>query len=315
MKPQVTVIGTIFVDCKGFAKQRYHAAGRNLGDIKFVHGGVGRNVAENLAHLGIGTTFISSIDQSAIGKEVLTRLKAAEIDTTYVSIAESQGMGMWLAILDESGDLAGSISQMPNLNLLASTLRAHGRTIIPQSTHVVLELDLNAQITQNVLALAAEYRKPVYGIPGNLAVILNHRHVLQDLDCFICNNIEAERLIAKPFAHHDFPQMQKDLRLFVRDTGLKSMVITLGSQGSIYYDLPTDEAGYQPIFPVTPVDSCGAGDAFFSGTVMGLVRGHHLREAVVYGTKLAAWTIQSAENTCLELTSKLANDELVAHPI
>ena len=53
MTIRVTVIGTIFMDCKGFAKQQYNAAGRNLGSVKFVHGGVGRERSREYSQYGI----------------------------------------------------------------------------------------------------------------------------------------------------------------------------------------------------------------------------------------------------------------------
>ena len=46
------------------------------------------------------------------------------------------------------------------------------------------------------------------------------------------------------------------------------------------------------------MDTSGAGDAFFSGTVMGLTRKLPLHEAVRYGAKLASLTIASEENSC-----------------
>ncbi|GBG57976.1 carbohydrate kinase [Sporomusaceae bacterium FL31] len=86
------------------------------------------------------------------------------------------------------------------------------------------------------------------------------------------------------------------------------MVITLGSKGAIYYNISSNKLGYQPVVPVEVVDTSGAGDAFFSGTVMGLIKGRPLAEAVIYGTKVAAWTIESDENTCAELSLKSEND-------
>ena len=47
------VIGVAFTDVKGFAKSKYDPQGRNLGEIKIVHGGVCRNVVENFANVGM----------------------------------------------------------------------------------------------------------------------------------------------------------------------------------------------------------------------------------------------------------------------
>ena len=50
---------------------------------------------------------------------------------------------------------------------------------------------------------------------------------------------------------------------------------------------------------------CGAGDAFFSGALAGLARGDSLAAAVVTGTEVAACTIQSAENNCIQLAEQM----------
>ncbi len=308
MFPAVSVIGTIFVDCKGFAKQNYQPDSRNVGRIQFVHGGVGRNVAENLALLGVATTFYSSVDDSGIGLEVLARLQQARVNTDSITRTSGNGMGMWLAILDEKGDLAGSISQMPDLQHLQASLQTHQQSIMEQTSHLVLELDLNEAISRQILAQAKAHQRPVYGIPGNLEVILHNRGLLADLECFICNNYEADRLMDTDFTSLSIDEMQDALTEYVHKSGLRSMVVTLGAKGSVFYSVSDKEAGYQPVYPVQIVDSSGAGDAFFSGTVMGLVRGLPLRDAVICGTKVAGWTIESEENNCKDLADKIELD-------
>ena len=54
--PGTVVMGVIFVDIKGFPFGEYHATGTNLGSIRFVHGGVARNVAEDMARIGSPVT-------------------------------------------------------------------------------------------------------------------------------------------------------------------------------------------------------------------------------------------------------------------
>jgi pseudouridine kinase len=310
MTPFVSVIGTIFVDCKGFAKQHYQPDTRNLGSIQFVHGGVGRNVVENLANLDVSTAFVSSVDDTGLGQEVMNRLKAAGIQTEYVQVCPQQGMGMWLAILDENGNLAGSISQMPKLEGMQSMIETRGEEIIAKSSHVVLELDLNETIARRVLALAKQHNRPVYGIPGNLEVILKHMDLLEGLECFICNNFEADLFFGVEFTKMELDQQIDALKAFVERVGLHSMVVTLGEKGAVYYDRRSSRSGHQPVFPVQLVDSTGAGDAFFSGTVMGLVRGLPLEEAVICGTKVAGWTIECAESNCPTLRENMHADAL-----
>ena len=105
------VIGAVFVDVKGFARDRYAPEERNVGDVQLTAGGVCRNVAENFTLLGVPVRFASMVDDNGMGREVKEGLDAMGVDTAHV-IAVPNGMGMWLAILDEKGSLAGSISQI-----------------------------------------------------------------------------------------------------------------------------------------------------------------------------------------------------------
>lgn len=301
------VIGTVFIDCKGFARDAYIPTGRNLGTIQFVHGGVGRNVAENLARLGVPTRFVSSVDASGLGQEVIERLREAGADTQFIAAAAKEGMGMWLAVLDQTGDLAGSISQMPDLGTIERTMEEHGDHIVQSSSHIMLELDLNAELSAKTIALAKRHGKPVYGIPGNLDVVLSHPELLGDLSCFICNHIEAERLLGAPVHTLNDTEQREALMSYLHQTGLSSIVMTMGSEGSVYAEA-NGNYGKQPVFPVRVMDTCGAGDAFFSGTAMGLMRGLPLKDAVVCGTKVAGWTIESSENNCLELSRLMEED-------
>ncbi|MGM0876134.1 MAG: carbohydrate kinase family protein [Bacillota bacterium] len=191
--------------------------------------------------------------------------------------------------------------------LLQELIKHKGKEMIQQSTHIALELDLNIEIVQNVIKLTQEEKKPIYGVTGNLDVILKHRDILERLDCFICNNFEADLFFELDFTNMNLCQQQKSLIQFVDPAGMGSIVVTL-EKGAIYYDSQTKEVGYQPVFPVKLIDSSGADDAFFSGTVMGLAKGLPLREAVICGTRVAGWTIESTENTCLDLPMKIKQD-------
>ena len=62
----IVVVGAVFVDVKGFPEDLYLPTGRNAGEIKFVHGGVGRNVAEDIANVELRPTFVS-LDDHTVG--------------------------------------------------------------------------------------------------------------------------------------------------------------------------------------------------------------------------------------------------------
>ena len=293
------VVGVSFVDVKGFPFAKYNPQGRNLGTVRIVHGGVSRNVAENFANLGMPVSFASMLEDTAFGRDVARRLNAAGADLSHTVMAEDNGLGMWLVVLDETGNLAGSISRMPDTAILEDYIERCGDEIVSGAENIVLEIDLSERIASVILSLAEKYGKKVYAIVGNMSVILAHPEFLRQTDCFICNEIEASRLFASDAVPAFSPeQMLEYLPTAARTAGIPSMVVTMGAHGAVYYDGPRDEAGICPVFPAIVVDTSGAGDAFFSGTVMGLTRQLPLSEAVRYGAKLAALTIGSEENSC-----------------
>ena len=306
MGAHVIVVGTVFVDCKGFSAVHYDPHGRNVGSVKFVHGGVGRNVAENIGRLGLPTSLVSSVDRGSIGNDVVDHLTASGVGTSYLARTDTGGMGMWLAVMDENGELAGSISQMPDLQGMENSLSLMGEAMMEQATHVALELDLNERITRQVLKLAKKKAKPVYGLPGNLEVVMKVPDVLDGLALFVCNHIELGRLCGAEFGDAEADKILARLPEVTGKFGLQALVVTLGARGSVYYDAASGERGFQSALPVKVVDTCGAGDAFFSGALAGLARGETLATAVVTGTAVAACTIQSPENNCVQLAEQLA---------
>ena len=53
----IVVIGAVFVDIKGYPLSTYIPGGRNAGRIEQVHGGVSRNVVEDIANV-LGVAYI-----------------------------------------------------------------------------------------------------------------------------------------------------------------------------------------------------------------------------------------------------------------
>ena len=293
------VIGAVFVDVKGFALGNYLPEGTNIGDVQVAPGGVCRNVAEDLARLGIRSRFVSMVDDSAMGRDVKDQLTALGIDTEHV-IAAPRSMGMWLAILDEHGDLRGSVSRQPDFRAMEAHFEEAGEAMVAECEAIVLGYDTTDRITGDILRLAERYGKPVYGLVGNMGVILRHPEYLRKTACFICNESEAERLFDKPLQALTPEEALSLLVQESRNAGIPAMVLTMGPQGAVYVDHRTGEFGRCPAKSIAMVDSTGAGDAFFTGVVAALTRGRPLSRAVRMGTELAARTLQVAGASCPE---------------
>lgn len=292
------VVGVTFVDVKGFSRYKYDPDGRNLGMVKIVHGGVSRNVVENFANVGMPVSFASIVDDSAIGRDVVRRLENAGADLKYTVTTDHDGFGMWLVILDEKGDMAGSISCMPDLEALEKHIREQGDKIVSGAENIVLEIDMNESIAERIFELAEKYDKKVYAIVGNLSVIKKHPEYLKKTACFICNEVEAGKLFDADLEELEPGEMLDFIVPATENAAIPSIVVTMGAKGSVYFDSLSGEKGICAPTPVRLVDSSGAGDAFFSGTVMALTKGMALSQAVKYGSRLASMTIACEESAC-----------------
>ena len=140
----IIVIGAAFVDIKGFPNGKYIPDGRNAGRIEYVHGGVARNVAEDIANAGLTPVYLGIVDDSPLGDAVRKRLDSRGVDTSYM-LTVPDGMGTWLAVFDETGDVAGSISKRPDMGPVAELLRDKGDDIFSSADHAVLEFDLDEE--------------------------------------------------------------------------------------------------------------------------------------------------------------------------
>ena len=292
----IVVVGAVFVDVKGFPEDLYLPTGRNAGSIEFVHGGVGRNVAEDIANVELRPTFVSVVDDSAQGAEVLRRLQKHKVNTDYIR-AVPNGMGMWLAVFDGSGDLAGSISQRPDLSAIETILDERGDEIFQNADSVVIEADVGKDIVKRTLDLAEKYGKPVYGVVGNMSIASERRDFLQRMDCFVCNQAEAGILFVKDYGDMPPEALCEDVASRLVSANIPSIVVTMGSKGAVYASR-NGEKGFYPAEHVKVRDTTGAGDAFCAGVAVGLTYHKSMREAVEIGTRLAASVIKVSENTC-----------------
>ncbi len=292
----IVIVGTVFVDIKGFPNDVYNPTGRNAGTVEMVHGGVGRNVAEDIANVELRPTFVSMVDDTATGTEVLEKLGKHKVNTDYVAVSPDS-MGIWLVVFDNTGDLAGSISKRPDTKALERMIDEKGDEIFKDADSIVLEVDLDKDIVKKVLYYAEKYGKKVFGVVSNMVIASQRRDFLQSIDCFVCNLQEAGILFVDDFSNMTPEDLRDELLDRIRKAGIPSMVVTMGSKGSVFAS-SEGECGYFPPEKVKVRDTSGAGDAFCAGVAIGLTYGKTLEESVRIGTQLAASVITISESTC-----------------
>lgn len=292
----IVVIGAVFVDIKGYPEAAFVPTGRNVGRVVQVHGGVGRNVAEDIANCELRPTFVSLVDDSGTGADVIRKLQSHRVNTDYIRTSRD-GMGTWLVTFDKDGDVYASISQRPDLRPIADILDDCGDEIFRNADSIIIEICIDKEVVKRTFALAKRYGKKVYAVVANMSIALERRDFLQSIDCFVCNCQEAGLLFSDDFSHLEPEEMARVLSQKVVAANIPSMIVTLGGRGAVYAD-NRGSFGCCPARRVEVKDTAGAGDSFCAGAAIGLTYGKTLPEACEIGSMLAASVIGTSENVC-----------------
>ena len=292
----IVVIGAAFVDVKGYPYAQYIPGGRNSGQVVEVHGGVARNIVEDIANVKLRPTFVTVLDPKGISNDVVEKLAKHKVNTDYIKRSEG-GLGTWLAVFDNSGDVVASISKRPDLSRIADILDDKGDEIFKYADSIAVEFDVDVPILKRVLALAEKHGKKIYAPVSNMSIAMERRDLLQNIGCLVCNLEEAGLLFSEEYEGTPAEEMSAILFEKIKQARIPSMVVTMGGEGAVYASLD-GTCGYCPA-PKTEVrDTTGAGDAFFAGVTIGLTYGKSLGEACSIGTRLANAVIVTDENVC-----------------
>ena len=262
----IVVLGAVFVDIKGYPTSTYIPGGRNVGRVEQVPGGVSRNVVEDIANVELRPTFVSLVDDTGLGSDVVRQLKNHKVNTDYV-LPTPDGM-------DEKGD-----------------------EIFRDADSIALEIDMDKEIVKRVFQYARKYQKDVYAVVSNMSIAVERRDFLQQTSCFVCNQQEMGILFSDDYSEKTPEELQKILALKIRSARIPRMIVTMGAQGAVYASCDGDQ-GACPGRKVDVKDTTGAGDAFFAGATIGLTYGKTLAESCEIGTRLAASTICTSGNVC-----------------
>ena len=292
----IVVMGATFVDIKGFPVDAYIPTGRNVGYIEYVHGGVARNVVEDIANLELRPTFLGIVDESPLGVDVIKKLNDHKVNTSYM-MTRPEGMGTWLAVFDNDGDVAASISKRPNLMPIVDILDQQGDEIFAGADSIIVEIDLDKEIIKRVFKLAKKHGKKVYAVVGNMSIALERRDFLKSTDCLVCNRQEAGMLFFEDYSETSPEDMVNIISEKAKAAQIPAIIVTMGGDGAVFANLE-GEKGFCPARKVEVKDTTGAGDSFCAGAAIGMTYGKSMKEACEIGAMLAASVIVTTESVC-----------------
>jgi pseudouridine kinase len=290
------------MDVKARSRRPVVPATSNPGTATMSAGGVGRNIAENLARLGTRTHLVAAIGSDGLGDQVLAATSGAGVHVEHVR-RSARATGTYTAVLDAEGELVVAVADMAATDELSPEQVDAARDLIATASLVVLDGNLATETLDLALDLAARAGTRVVLEPVSVpkAAALGPL-VTSDrpLHAVTPNRDELATLTGLPTRTDR--QVEKAVRA-LHDRGVELVWVRLGSGGSLLSG-PDGVVGLDAV-PTEVIDVTGAGDAMLAAFCHALLEGAAPAAAAAYGHGAAALTIASPHTVRPDLTDRL----------
>lgn len=291
-QPTVVAVGGANMDICGRPAGPIHARDSNPGSVSTSPGGVARNVAENLARLGLDCRLISAVGNDDDGRRLLRQGREAGIDMQLVQVLDAARTSTYLSVLDATGDLATAISDMAILDAVDATSLARHERLIRQASVIFVDTNLTEAALGYLAGISGDRglfvdtvsAAKAPRIAAHLARVDTLKASLGEAEALLDRRLRSSRQLA-PAARHFHEQ------------GVRQVFVTLGERGVFFSD--GNEAGIVGPGDATagPVNTAGAGDAFAAALIYCRIARKSLPDTLAFAAAAARLTLShSASN-------------------
>jgi ribokinase len=254
-------------------------------DIALFPGGKGANQACAAAMLGARTVCVARVGQDAYGAMLMESLRQAGVDTSAVG-RDRRPTGCASIYVLPDGDNSIVISPGANASLDPETALSHLKTLSEKDL-VLLQLEIPMETVEAVLCRCKQAGATAVLDPAPARLLLPE--VLQQVDYLTPNQTEAAVLLGCADEESiDIPQAARFAR-DLRKLGAACVVLKLGELGC-YVESGT-ESCHVPGFPVSALDTTGAGDVFNAAFAVALSEGKNPLAAAQFANAAAALSV------------------------
>lgn len=279
------VVGAANIDIGGFPRGRIALQDSNPGRVRLSAGGVGRNIACNLARLGLQTHLVAPLGTDAFAGIVREDCARAGVDAGLSFTFPGAASSTYLFIADLNGDMQLAVNDMDICQRMTPEALESRVDALNAMDAVVLDANLPEA---SIAFLAERLRPPLIADAVSAAKARRLLPALSRLQVVKPNALEAEALTGLPV--HDRPTAEAAARKLAQ-MGAAWVCITLGERGVCC--ARGDDVRFMPGFPVQMTNATGAGDAFTAALVWARLRGMDLFDAARAGMAAAALTVES----------------------
>ena len=295
--PQVVVIGAASVDTKGRIQRELLPGTSTPGQIRVSVGGVARNIAENLARLGVDTTLLSAVGGDTSGKRILQRTQEGGVNTEHVIIQTHSRSSAYLAVLDAEGNPFVSVDDMEVVKAITPGYIYARRGLISQADMVVFDGNLSPGTIDSIMSLARKHDIPVCADPTSAILAPRLKPYLSQLYLITPNAAEAEALCGHGTGKRH--QAERAAKALVRE-GAETVIVTLAELGVCY--ATNESSGHIGAVKTDVVDFTGGGDALTAAVIFGMLNEFSIDEAVRLGVAAAALTLRCRDTVCPDVS-------------
>lgn len=289
MKPSaapIVCIGGLNIDRKLRLLANSLSGSSNPCESHETPGGVVRNVAENLARLGLPVALVAAVGDDAGGRMLLEQAATVGIDTRAVIKLRRHASDSYTAVLAPDGSLELGLAAMPLVESLNPWALAASQALRASASLVVADGNLPTDAWPLLLGEARASGTPLVGVAVSEAKMERLPHDLRGLHILVMNAGELSTIAADPNDAFD--------ALHAR--GVSCVLVSKGDAG-----LLLSKRGHAPCHWPAPhvdvVDVTGAGDALSAGVCASLLgRPDDFDAAARLGLDLAALTLQTEDS-------------------
>lgn len=281
------VVGGVNLDIGGIPLGALHAHDSNPGRVRMSVGGVGQNIARNLALLRMPVHFLTAFGWDEAGDRIVRVCGGAGIDLSSALRLHDASTSVYLYIADKMGDMQAAVSDMEICGRITPDYLAQHRALLNRAGAVVLDANIPLE---SIEWLGENCSVPLFADPVSLAKAVKLKGVLGKLHTLKPNRLEAELLSGRKI------RTEADLRAAadaLLEQGLFQVHISLGSRGVFVAD--REKGGRFPCWPVQPRNMTGAGDAYLAGLVWSHLNGYGLEEAARFASAAAAVAVEGED--------------------
>lgn len=293
MPGRIAVVGGANVDIGGFSKADIVPGDSNPGRVRISIGGVGRNIAEGCARLGLDVSMITAIGCDPNGALLKEDCRKKGIDISACLETAEENTSVYLFVDNADGDMYVAVNDMGIQTRLTPEFLKTRLDLLNSCDAVVIDANL---LSESIRFLADNVHVPIFADTVSAIKAERLKPILPSIYALKPNRLEAEILTGLHVV--DREDAQRAVRELTR-SGVGRVFLTMGDKGVVCGD--GEEMFFLPCSARKVVNATGAGDAFMAASIWACMQDYDLKTACLAGMAASTIAIESEETVSPEM--------------